>query len=545
LSVRSDNSYKSRHRFAIAFLPYLTTTMNFFREKNRHLVVFLTILFTTVFLNLSFAQTLIIGSKRFTESYILSEIFGQLIVNSGNGPVTQKNGLGNTGILLSALTSGEIDLYPEYTGTISKEILKSDRVLSLEEINSRLKPLGLKAGVLLGFSNSYALAIKQELADKLNIRSISDLQKHPELVLGLSHEFIGRDDGWKGLSDYYQLKGLKTRGLDHGIAYEALSKNQIDVIDAYTTDSKIIQYGLKILVDDKHFFPSYEALILFRTNVPARFPKSWNTLSTLQNKITQTTMQELNSLAELQGKSFKETANYFLKQSLNKAYSSEELKIKSTQPEFSITELIRTTFGNNFLQLLNQHLFLVFASLGLAILIGLPLGVMCFYKTHIGQAMLSITAAIQTIPSLALLAFLISLFGVIGTIPAVSALFLYGLLPIIQSTHAGMSEIPRSMRQAACALGLGQYDQLRYIELPLAFNVILSGIKVSAVLTVGNATLAAFVGAGGFGERIAQGLALNDTSMLLAGAIPSALLALLIQYIFVILQKLSKIKSHA
>jgi len=519
--------------------------MNFFREKNRHLVVFLTILFATLFLNLSFAQTLIIGSKRFTESYILSEIFGQLIVNSGNGPVTQKNGLGNTGILLSALTSGEIDLYPEYTGTISKEILKSDSVLSLEEINSRLKPLGLKAGVLLGFSNSYALAIKQELADKLNIRSISDLQKHPELVLGLSHEFIGRDDGWKGLSDYYQLKGLKTSGLDHGIAYEALSKNQIDVIDAYTTDSKIIQYGLKLLVDDKHFFPSYEALILFRTNVPARFPESWNTLSTLQNKITQTTMQELNSLAELQGKSFKETANYFLEQSLNKAYSSEELKIKSTQPEFSITELITTTFGNNFLQLLNQHLFLVFASLGLAILIGLPLGVMCFYKTHIGQAILSITAAIQTIPSLALLAFLISLLGVIGTIPAVSALFLYGLLPIIQSTHAGMTEIPRSMRQAACALGLGQYDQLRYIELPLAFNVILSGIKVSAVLTVGNATLAAFVGAGGFGERIAQGLALNDTSMLLAGAIPSALLALLIQYIFVLLQKLSKIKSNA
>ena len=545
MSVRSDNSYESRHRFAIALLPYLTAAMNFFREKNRHLVVFLTILFATLFLNLSFAQTLIIGSKRFTESYILSEIFGQLIVNSGNGPVTQKNGLGNTGILLSALTSGEIDLYPEYTGTISKEILKSDSVLSLEEINSRLKPLGLKAGVLLGFSNSYALAIKQELADKLNIRSISDLQKHPELVLGLSHEFIGRDDGWKGLSDYYQLKGLKTSGLDHGIAYEALSKNQIDVIDAYTTDSKIIQYGLKLLVDDKHFFPSYEALILFRTNVPARFPESWNTLSTLQNKITQTTMQELNSLAELQGKSFKETANYFLEQSLNKAYSSEELKIKSTQPEFSITELITTTFGNNFLQLLNQHLFLVFASLGLAILIGLPLGVMCFYKTHIGQAILSITAAIQTIPSLALLAFLISLLGVIGTIPAVSALFLYGLLPIIQSTHAGMTEIPRSMRQAACALGLGQYDQLRYIELPLAFNVILSGIKVSAVLTVGNATLAAFVGAGGFGERIAQGLALNDTSMLLAGAIPSALLALLIQYIFVLLQKLSKIKSNA
>jgi len=503
------------------------------------------IIFLLAVLNFSFAQPLVIGSKRFTESYILSEIFSQAIVNSGNGLVIQKSGLGNTGILLSALTSGEIDLYPEYTGTISKEILKADRVLNLDEINSRLSPMGLKAGVLLGFSNSYALAIKQELADKLEIRTISDLQKHPGLILGLSHEFIGRGDGWKGLSNHYQLSNFRPRGLDHGIAYEAIAKNQIDVIDAYTTDSKIIQYGLKILIDDKNFFPSYEALILFRKNVPSSFPRMWNTLLTLENKISQKSMLELNSLAELQGKSFKEVANYYLQQSGNDYPATQIIKTELKTPEFSIYALIRNTFENNFLQLLTQHLYLVFVSLALAIMIGLPLGVVCFYKTHIGQAILSITGAIQTIPSLALLAFLISLFGVIGTIPAIAALFLYGLLPIIQSTHAGMNEVPKSMRQAACALGLSQYDQFRYVELPLAFNVILSGIKVSAVLTVGNATLAAFVGAGGFGERIAQGLALNDTSMLLAGAIPSALLALLIQYIFVVLQKFSKYKFNA
>jgi len=503
------------------------------------------IIFLLAVLNFSFAQPLVIGSKRFTESYILSEIFSQIIVNSGNGLVIQKSGLGNTGILLSALTSGEIDLYPEYTGTISKEILKADRVLNLDEINSRLSPLGLEAGVLLGFSNSYALAIKQELANKLGIRNISDLQKYPELVLGLSHEFIGRGDGWKGLSNHYQLSNFRPRGLDHGIAYEAIAKNQIDVIDAYTTDSKIIQYGLKILIDDKNFFPSYEALILFRKNVPSSFPRIWGTLLTLENKISQKSMLELNSLAELQGKSFKEVANYYLQQSGNNYPATQIIKTELKTPEFSIYALIGNMFGNNFFLLLSQHLYLVFVSLALAIMIGLPLGVVCFYKTHIGQAILSITGAIQTIPSLALLAFLISLFGVIGTIPAIAALFLYGLLPIIQSTHAGMNEVPKSMRQAACALGLSQYDQFRYVELPLAFNVILSGIKVSAVLTVGNATLAAFVGAGGFGELIAQGLALNDTSMLLAGAIPSALLALLIQYIFVVLQKFSKYKFNA
>jgi osmoprotectant transport system permease protein len=165
------------------------------------------------------------------------------------------------------------------------------------------------------------------------------------------------------------------------------------------------------------------------------------------------------------------------------------------------------------------------------------LGVLSFYRPKTGQVVLSVTSVIQTIPSLALLAFLISLFGLIGTIPAIVALFLYALLPIIQSTHAGLSEISPSMRQAATALGLSARDQLYLIELPLARTMILSGIKVSAVLSVGTATIAAFVGAGGFGERIAQGLALNNSSMLLAGAIPSAVLALLMQYSFFVFER--------
>lgn len=508
-------------------------------NKRRNSILFTTLFTLVYFVNLTYAQSIVIGSKRFTESYILSEVFSQSITNAGNGPVIQKSGLGNTGILLSALKTGEIDLYPEYTGTISKEILKADRVLTLEEINRGLKPLGLQAGVLLGFSNSYALAIRKEQAERLEIRNISDLQKHPELRLGLSHEFIGRDDGWKGLTKHYQLKKNSTlRGLDHGIAYEAIAKGQIDIIDAYTTDSKIIQHGLTTLIDDKNFFPSYEALILFREDVPNKFSKAWATLLKLEKKIPQKTMLELNSLSELNGKSFKEAATQFLQQSTNERPSSKnsynDLKT-STSFEFLMFSNI---FGDDFLHLLTQHLFLVSISLSLAIAVGLPLGVMCFYKASTGQAILSLASVVQTIPSLALLAFLISLFGVIGTVPAIAALFLYGLLPIIQSTHAGMNEISKSMRQAACALGLSRYDQLRYIELPLAFNVILSGVKVSAVITVGNATLAAFVGAGGFGERIAQGLALNDASMLMAGAVPSALLALFIQYFFVFLQKL-------
>ena len=496
------------------------------------------LLLAQALIQVSLAQPLVVGSKRFTESYILGEIVSQAVTAAGHDRVVLKSGLGNTGILLSALRSGEIDLYPEYTGTITREILKTEQVLSLAEINARLLPSGLQAGVLLGFDNSYVLAVRRDVADKLQLRSISDLAKHPSLVLGLSHEFIGRSDGWKGLANRYQLGKLSPKGLDHGLAYEAIRARQIDVMDAYGTDSKLLRDRLVVLQDDLNFFPTYDALLLYRSDVPTRFASTWKVLSALQNTISQQTMGELNARAEVDGQSFAAVARDFLQQQaqgdkkLTTNISGATSERVSTRQSF-----MHVLFGSDFWRLCAQHLFLVVVSLLLAVAAGIPLGVLSFYRPGVGQVVLSVTSVIQTIPSLALLAFLISLFGLIGTIPAIVALFLYALLPIIQSTHAGLSEISPSMRQAATALGLGARDQLWFIELPLARTMILSGIKVSTVLSVGTATIAAFVGAGGFGERIAQGLALNDTSMLLAGAIPSAGLALLMQYGFYVFER--------
>ena len=496
------------------------------------------LLLAQALIQVSLAQPLVVGSKRFTESYILGEIVSQAVTAAGHDRVVLKSGLGNTGILLSALRSGEIDLYPEYTGTITREILKTEQVLSLAEINARLLPSGLQAGVLLGFDNSYVLAVRRDVAEKLQLRSISDLAKHPSLVLGLSHEFIGRSDGWKGLANRYQLGKLSPKGLDHGLAYEAIRARQIDVMDAYGTDSKLLRDRLVVLQDDLNFFPTYDALLLYRSDVPTRFASTWKVLSALQNTISQQTMGELNARAEVDGQSFAAVARDFLQQQaqgdkkLTTNISGAASERVSTRQSF-----MHVLFGSDFWRLCAQHLFLVVVSLLLAVAAGIPLGVLSFYRPGVGQVVLSVTSVIQTIPSLALLAFLISLFGLIGTIPAIVALFLYALLPIIQSTHAGLSEISPSMRQAATALGLGARDQLWFIELPLARTMILSGIKVSTVLSVGTATIAAFVGAGGFGERIAQGLALNDTSMLLAGAIPSAGLALLMQYGFYVFER--------
>ena len=194
--------------------------------------------------------------------------------------------------------------------------------------------------------------------------------------------------------------------------------------------------------------------------------------------------------------------------------------------------LLGTLFGPDFWRLTREHLVLVAVSLAAAVLLGVPLGVLAAKVRAAGQPILATVGVIQTIPSLALLAFLIAALGRIGTVPALVALFLYALLPIVRNTHTGIDGIRPGMRQAALALGLGARDRMLSVELPLALPTILAGVKTSAVINVGTATIAAFIGAGGYGERIVQGLALNDHTILIAGALPAAALALLVQGAF-------------
>jgi osmoprotectant transport system permease protein len=178
-----------------------------------------------------------------------------------------------------------------------------------------------------------------------------------------------------------------------------------------------------------------------------------------------------------------------------------------------------------------QHLALVGVSLTAAILIAVPLGVLGARRRKVGEAILAATGVVQTIPSLALLVFLIPLLG-IGPRPAIAALFLYSLLPIVRNTYAGLHDIPLHIRESAEALGLPGFARLRLIELPLAARAILAGIKTAAVINVGTATLGGFIGAGGYGEVIFTGLYKDDRGLILQGAIPTAVLALLVQGLF-------------
>jgi osmoprotectant transport system permease protein len=456
--------------------------------------------------------TLHVGSKRFTESYILGEVLTQTAAKAG--PAQHRQGLGNTAIVLAALQAGSIDVYPEYLGTIDLEILKNTRASTLAEMRQQLAPLGLGVGVPLGFNNTYALAVR---ADANGLARLSDLKEHPELKFGLSHEFIGRADGWPGLAARYGVR-QEPRGLDHGIAYEALNARQVDVIDIYSTDAKIAQYKLRVLDDDLHYFPRYDAVLLYRLDLPQRLPAAWRALQKLEGSITNADMIAMNAAVEIDGKSFAAVAQARLAPSAGASMARDGLRAK--------------LFGPDLWQLTRQHLTLVALSLLLACLVGVPLGVIAAHAPRLRQPVLALVGVLQTVPSLALLAIMIPLLGMIGTVPALVALFVYALLPIVRNTCTGILQVPAGLRTAAMALGLRRGVTLTHIELPLAVPVILAGVKTAAVMSVGTATIAAFIGAGGYGERITIGLALNDNDMLLAGAIPAAVLALLTQGVF-------------
>ncbi|NEX61056.1 ABC transporter permease/substrate-binding protein [Noviherbaspirillum galbum] len=458
-----------------------------------------------------------IGSKRFTESYILGEILRQAVADAA--PAEHRQGLGNTAIVFEALKAGEIDVYPEYTGTIAKEIMKRERA-SLEDMNRFLAQWGIGASVPLGFSNGYGLAMR---GDASLIR-LGELAGKPSLRFGLSHEFLGRADGWPGLAARYRLP-QRPIGLDHGLAYEALAAGQVDVIDIYTTDAKIARHALRVLEDDAGYFPSYDAVLLYRLDLPARYPRAWQRIRALEGKISQPAMIAMNAGAEIEGRSFSDIARRFLQGDAG------------PQPGHAAPGLLPKLIGDDFWRLCRQHLFLVLLSVTIAAMAGIPLGMLAAFRPGLRQWVMGLVGVLQTIPSLALLAMLIPLLGRIGAVPALVALSLYALLPVVRNTCTGMEQVSPGLRMAALALGMRSRQRLLHIDLPLAMPVILAGIKTAATMSVGTATIAAFIGAGGFGERIATGLALNDNDMLLAGAIPAAVLALAVQGGFELLER--------
>jgi len=472
------------------------------------LCIFLSAFFTE-------GQSIRVGAKHFNEGYILSEIISQLLESEGY-TVERKYNLGGTLVCFEALKNNAIDIYPEYSGTLSAEILKQPQ-LSYQAINLALqKNFQLEIAGPYGFNNSYALVIKKQLSEAKNIRTISDLKTHAELKLGLSYEFLKRQDGWDNLAKNYSLPHQPV-GLEHGLAYQALDQEKIELTDAYSTDGEIAKYNLMVLQDNRHFFPGYEATSLYRQGIDTRIK---NILSKLDGKIDEERMQRMNASVLYDKKTFEQVATSFL------IY---ERLILKRQAEGKSTI-------NDILQKACTHLLLTFSALLMAICFSIPLGVWLYWHACIAKPILYFTGLLQTIPSIALLAMMIPLFG-IGVVPAVVALFLYAVLPILRNTLTGLQSVDPLLKKVADGIGMNRFQKIRFVEFPLAVPVILAGIRTAAVINVGTATLAAFIGAGGLGEFIVTGLALNNTGLILRGAIPAALLAIAVESGFGFLEK--------
>lgn len=464
------------------------------------------------------AEPVRIGSKAFTESVILGELASQMGRAAGVETVHRRQ-IGGTRVLWEALMNGEIDTYPEYTGTIIQELIPGTSG-DFDALRAALNKHGIGITSPLGFNDTYALAMSEAQAAQLKVKTMSDLRAHPGLRFGFSNEFLERKDGWRSVRDAYALPQTRVTGLDHDLAYRAVAASEIDVIDVYTTDAAISGHHLRVLDDDRHVFPAYEAAFLYRLDLQARAPSFLGALRRLEGTLTASRMIELNAATSLRKLPESTVASDFL-------WAHFQLKAVSQEPG-AVEILFRRT---------REHLFLVGFSLAASILVAIPLGVLAFAQPRLGRLILAVVTVTYTIPSLALLVFMIPLLG-IGTLPAIVALFLYGLLPIVRNTHAGLAGIAPGLRESAIVLGLPPAARLLRIELPLAAPSILAGIKTAAVIIVSTATLGALVGAGGYGQLILTGIRLADNRLILLGAVPAAALALVAEGVFALLARI-------
>jgi osmoprotectant transport system permease protein len=467
---------------------------------------------------------IVIGCKQDVEGQVLAEIMAQLLEDRGF-TVDRRFSLGGTLICFEALKRGSIDVYPEYSGTVEQAILQLPGRVSHAHMREQLgRRFNVEMLDFFGFSNTYALAMSRTTAERLGLKHISDVTGRPELRFGFSNEFLNRADGWIGLARAYGLSARPV-GMEHALTYSAIHEGKLDVTDAYSTDGDLKKFDLVLLEDDRRFFPGYLAMPLVREELN---DSAKHVLEELAGKMSQDEMQSLNQNVQ-EKKSLRDVAAQFLQ--------SKGLLTGQRQSNLPEVMAERTIDWPFLLSCSLTHLELTFFALVAGMAVAIPLGALVYRLGAVSRPVLYVAGVLQTIPSIALLAFMIPLFG-IGARPAIAALFLYSLLPILNNTATALLSIDPVLRKVSVGMGLTAWQRLRYIELPLAAPTILVGIKTAAVINIGTATLAAFIGAGGLGEPIVTGLALNDPGLILQGAVPAALLAVITELAFELLQRI-------
>lgn len=491
-----------------------------------------------VFSQLTFSKSVTISSKQFSESVTLSEMLGILLEENYNFRIKRKHALGGTQVAFEALKNGSIDIYPEYTGTGYVSILKESGLDSASKIHSFLqeefkKRFGIVWSEPLGFNNTYAVAVKNDDKRFENIKTISQLSEAQfEYRLAAPYEFMERKDGYAAMKMAYNLElpQKNVKSMEAGLMYPAIRNGSVDVIFCYSTDGKIKGANLRLLEDDKSFFPPYEVAFTVRKEVYDKYPELRAAIGILEDSITEEEMINLNFLVDGKKQDSQTVARNFL---IERGLIEGDLTTRQASTGFFDYTWNKRAY---LLKITKEHLILSFLSLLIAMLISIPLGIMMTRIKNLEKFIFPVVNTIQTIPSLALLGFMIPFLG-IGVIPAIIALFLYSLLPLMRNTYIGIQGIDPELIEASKSVGLTQRQILLRVEIPIALPVILAGLRTAAVMVVGMATLAALIGAGGLGDPIFRGVSTVNSYLILLGAIPSALLAILIDKLIGALEK--------
>ena len=289
--------------------------------KNKFIVLMMSALLASLLSGCIFIEkdSLTLGSRNNTESIILSHVIGQLIENKTDIDVMYKENLGGSNVVWNAMLNGLIDVIPDYTGTIVVNYYHEDPGTA-EETLAATKRLVNEDGIIafdtFGFNNTYTLALDESRAEELGVKTFSDFAKVSEdFVLGAVFEFIDRPDGLPGFQEEYGLKFKDVKGMDHGIMYRSIGAKEVDVINSYTTDGQLQDYDLRVLEDDKSYFPPYHALPLVRKETLKEYPEVEEVLKQLAGMINEDAMQKMNAKVDNEGMMVEQVAQDFLVES--------------------------------------------------------------------------------------------------------------------------------------------------------------------------------------------------------------------------------------
>ncbi len=493
----------------------------------------------------AWAQTDIVrvGCKNFTEQEILGELVSQLIERNSDLRVQRRFGLGGTDICHAALINGELDIYVEYTGTALLNVLKRQVIHHPDDAFGTVAKIYRDRFDLhwlppIGFNNTYAITVRGDQAGQFGLATISDLTDLAKRLRGgFTSEFMERPDGYPGLREAYGFELRRTVDLDPGLMYQAVRSGQVDIICGFATDGRITAYGLRVLDDDRQFFPPYDAAPVVRGQLLREHPELRDALTALAGTISDNDMRQMNHAVDVLQQEPTDVAQRWLDKrsgSIQKKVADQKSRNPSSPTGVWALAIQR---HSDIAQKTLEHLVLTVSGVVIAMGLGIPLGIVIHRNASLRGLVLAGTEIVQTVPSLAMLAFLFAVYGLLGAIPAVTALVLYALLPIVLNTFTGLCEVPHQVIQAADGVGMSRRQRLWMVELPLAAPIMIAGIRASTVLTVGIATLCTYIGAGGLGDFIARGLARNDPRLTLLGAVPAAIMAVTLSLLIRLMER--------